>query len=561
MPKKHKRTFIARPSNTAPHTLVSSLGRDANRHRPATSSPETSVNDLISHLRRTQVPSSSDTPSPSRAQTFESSRSVPPSLRNVLDLPEAQAPRSRPNATPQTVIGRRRRPTPGPPPPESWLAGNNRDSSNEDFEVSPAAQRVIYRLQRLPDVTFPEEGSLQHAVLKSMALNFALHLDYDGNFLLELPLHVRVRLFSYVASFGHAQQLAKRMKGLKPLLLTEVEPAGNTDDEPDIELQSYVDEDLKTSRLDLGCAMGNWLSFKQLTQILFGSKRPETATAQDRIETIPESWEEHTAEYSANVIPQSLSEGLRFANLRYLSLAHPNKDSVSWDSLNRLLSRLSTITHLSLAHWPAPFRGRAGDRPWYERHRSTGESSAILRTLCYNTYCLKWLDLEGCSDWISDLTWADCDAQGNIYPLTSTGPVWNKPWRDIEWINLAPGWNLVDLETWNKRFHSVSFQGSDIQSGLLDTPVYAPPHGLGTAGDFDLNSEDQRTAFYHYQKTAETWLEEIRRSVKVYQQLVRIRAFFRGKRIEAITGAEGLDLDEIHRQISSIAQLARQRLS
>ncbi|KAI5308989.1 hypothetical protein KEM55_004360, partial [Ascosphaera atra] len=68
------------------------------------------------------------------------------------------------------------------------------------------------------------------------------------------------------------------------------------------------------------------------------------------------------------------------------------------------------------------------------------EAASILRKLSRATYCLKWLDLEGCSEWIAALVFTPPDqAKG------STGPEWNASWRGIEWLSLGPGWRPGDL--------------------------------------------------------------------------------------------------------------------
>lgn len=582
MPKKRTRTFIARPADTAHHTLLSSEVRERDRFRPTASCSGASVNDLISHLRRTQIPTSADeSHSSSSPRAFTLPRSVPPSLRTVLDLPEAQTPRSRPNAPPRTVLGvRPRRPTPGPAPPESWLSEGSRDSAlPADDEVSSVdAQKIIYRLQRLPYVSasgFPEEQSLKHAVLKSMASNFAWHVQYDGTFLTQLPWHTRALLLSYVACFGR-EKFDKRM-GLKLLFPTQKEYTEMTRDQPELADQSFSDAASLITRFDLGGAMGNWLSFRQLTNALFVPGCSSTAASLNQTQaTIPDSWDqcdvavsEHSDQGAASTIPISFHEGLRFTNLRYLSLAHPNPRNVSWDSLLRLLPHLSTITHLSLAHWPAPCHGSPRDRPlcftlWTE-------TSSILRELSRQTYCLRWLDLEGCSDWIFGLTWDNHPARTYTYPPELSGPEWNKAWRNIQWINLAPGWNLVDMKAWNSRPLGLP---ADTKTGIsildfhnesLTVPAYSTPKDLGTFSRSNSGAKDEESlflqlqAFIRYRKTVERWHQQICHARNTFADILQIRGP-RGKRIQGLTGEEGLDMEYISRFLADTAPLADQFL-
>lgn len=585
MPKKRTRTFIAKPAHTAHHTLVSTGARESDRFHPTASASDASVNDLISHLRRTQVSTSAHESQPSSSpHTLALARSVPPSLRTVLDLPEAQTPRSRPNAPPRIVPGtRRRRPTPGPAPPESWLSEGARGSVlPEGFDLSSAdARKIIFRLQRLPDVRstgFPGEQTFKHAILKDMASNFSWHVDYDGLFLTQLPWHIRALLLSYIACFGGEEKLDRRMMGLKLLFPTQTEYAEITREQPGLASEIYSDPASLITRLDLGGAMGNWLSFRQLTQELFvTTERTDTATSPNLTqENIPDSWDQYDEavskdphRWAASGIPQSLDEGLRFNKLRLLSLAHPNPSSVSWDSLLRLLSRLSTITHLSLAHWPAPFRGSARHRP--AKFKLSEETSAILRQLSRFTYCLKWLDVEGCSDWISALTWEGHSSHSYPGRQGSTGPEWNGAWRDIQWVNLAPGWNLVDQASWNGRpldlpiNTKTSISAPDFKIDPLAVPAYSTPKDFGAGRYLNLDAEDEellflrQRAFIRYHKTVESWYNQTCEARSTYAEIRQIRGP-RGKRIAALTGAEGLEMENISRFLADTTPLVEKFL-
>lgn len=194
---------------------------------------------------------------------------------------------------------------------------------------------------------------------------------------------------------------------------------------------------------------------------LDAEKGKETVSAA----AIAESWEEEADSATVAPLPSTLSVPV-FSNLTRLSLAHPGTWA-SWTGLLKLSTKLNTITHLSLAYWPIPSttpnalttdmvskqtRVSLGGSHFYsEIDDDWDESANILRRLSLNTYCLKWLDLEGCA-WHKALTFqlppnprAGTLAFENndewVKPSSSCpGPDWNDAWRQIEYLNLSQGW-------------------------------------------------------------------------------------------------------------------------
>jgi len=215
-----------------------------------------------------------------------------------------------------------------------------------------------------------------------------------------------------------------------------------------------VSEDSEITRLDLSGALGN---FKQMSKDLILRHKmdgPEISLALQ--DTIPSSWDENPESKPAP-LPR-LKSFVRFENLRFLSLASPDPRNASWATLLHLLSHISTLTHLSLAYWPVPtLASRVEKTPIRRSIRSSSSSSntptlpsllendgveilSVLRKLSKATYCLKWLDLEGCGDWTSVLRWDGITVNGELNLSACFGPEWNGSWRDIEWVELGPGW-------------------------------------------------------------------------------------------------------------------------
>ncbi|KAL5333240.1 hypothetical protein BJX70DRAFT_392342 [Aspergillus crustosus] len=554
--KHHKNTF-AKPISTPHHSLASSSLRSSQNdpfRAPATAAPaeQPSVNDLINHLRRTQVSPSS--PDGNRIPQYVTPRTVHPSLRNLLDIPETPPPRPRPDARRTGIVGRRLRRTAGPPPPASWLS--------DDTETG----RVIYRLERLPGTKFPSERSF-----------WAWHVAYDGQFLGLLPTHIKMLLLSYVGYYARDQPLAGLVRGLKPLFVNTGSPDGSGHDRA-------TESDAEVTHLDLSGAVGRWISLKQLSTELFLQKK-KTLAETDATNSVPQSWEDDYEENpdpsSNNTIPKAL-QPLRFQNLQHLSLAHPHPASASWTSLINLLSRLSTITHLSLAHWPVPTStpnalnakirpsqggpgiSYSGTDAYAALENNWAEAASILRRLARVTYCLKWLDLEGCGDWIPALHW---EAQAATGGRRTFGPEWNGAWRDIEYIRLGPGW-LPDLDEENDLVTFTSIPtgippapSSTPQSRALTFSIHAPPPR--TMADLptreaqpptepkSLQTWDVEVERRKYRRAKElvNYRDSIRAAKAVQRRILQTRKDGRGKWVNFSFGLEGLEEDLLVRML------------
>ncbi|KAE8375346.1 hypothetical protein BDV26DRAFT_267972 [Aspergillus bertholletiae] len=566
MPKKHHRSTFTKPASTAHHTLASSGLRD-DRFRSA-SNEQPSVNELINHLRRTQV---SNSPSEDGARTSfrtVAPRSVHPSLRNLLELPETPPPRPRPDARRAGVGGRRVRRTAGPPPPESWLSGNysleNSEETGMGFSTAET-ERIIYRLDRLPGTTFPQRTTLLHMLLKSMASHWAWHLEYDGQFLAILPSHMKVLLLSYIGIHARDQPLRGMMSGLRPLF-EKHRPEGD---------DVLQENDSEISRLDLGGAVGRWMTWKQLSSELIVSSKP-SAMHHTAKEPVPASWEDESNGDDVPTVevdmlsPKILNHGLRFENLRYLSLAHPVPSATDWNSLIHLLSRVSTITHLSLAHWPVPtvtpnainasvrhptqrslVFAYGGTDAYSSFENNWAEAAGILRRLSRATYCLKWLDLEGCSDWIPALNWDGVGPDGEAY---AAGPEWNGSWRDVEFVRLGPGWlpHIDDNELLpppsspgQYTAPSSSLASSSSVPRSLAFSMHAPSPEQETDTDnlpWDVEVERLK---YHREKELERYREAMRAAKAVQQRVLRMRKTGKGKWVHFSFGLEGLEEDAL----------------
>lgn len=114
MPRKYAPTYTkAKPTYVHP-SLQSSRAASSS----ASSEPQT-VNQRIQQLRREQAPRATQEQR-DELTSVVSSRTVPPDLRRILQIPEVNAPKPKAGLRSRRAIGAAR-PPPGPAAPTSWL--------------------------------------------------------------------------------------------------------------------------------------------------------------------------------------------------------------------------------------------------------------------------------------------------------------------------------------------------------------------------------------------------------------------------------------------------------
>ena len=480
MPKKrHDKALLIKP------------GSQVVRASPSRQNESTpSVNDLIRESRKLQFKNEPTASTPLTA-------SVPPHLRDVLNLPVPQAPA--PRAGIRSVGPLRQRRIPGPPPPRSWLVDSRHASASEPT-VDYHGQRIQTKHSTLPADSFPEEGSLLHMTLKELATSWEWHAEFDGSYLAMLPTSIKQSLLSYIAVYAEGV----RLNPLRLLLL----------------LEDDVDSRREVTRLDLTGGVGMWTSLRQLKNDLANhdpSPAMRTPILPELSTFIPASWDEDAEERISSIQPTISPSGIIFKNLKHLSLALSPGSSASWKDLIRLTSEIATIASLSLAYWPQPtYTPRAavtrtiirpasnmpgtvygGSNVYTAMDNDWREAAGILRSLSRMLYCLRWLDLTGCGDWYDALVWQ---------PERGTaGPEWNGSWRGVEHICLSVGWKPVPP--------------------VVDEVV----SGVGASEGWDVHVERQR---YYHSKELERHGKISRSAEAVVQHLRSLRKSAGGKWID-----------------------------
>ncbi|GAB7359651.1 hypothetical protein MBLNU230_g6830t1 [Neophaeotheca triangularis] len=447
MPKK-------RTPNFKPYSTTSAT---SNTNTP-NNAPTGSVNEKLSALRLEETP---EALAKKRALAEAANqKSVHPSVRGLLGQAETAPPKPKAG-----VRARERLRTPGPAPPKSWTKGSASGAGGmaglavprrkrlagqkKQAEIDRRRPREPQRLANMMGFPWAEEKSgvvpkLSHLTLKALARNWDLLDEEDYPALVDLPLHLRLKLISFLGVYGPTIDV-----GVLKALLQDVKVLGS---------------------LDLGGLAGHGeLTIRRLTQFIRGRKEFFTASSDGlAIEhSAPESWEledaTHGQPHLASVLPSC-----RVSALAYLSLSHP-PPTVSWGDLLALSKHTTQLRYLSLAYWPRPTltpnlatttvtnsRGpdvTAGGSHFYsDLDSDTAEPFVLLRRLSANTNFLEWLDLEGCR-WIVALAVGEkgvpgeqaekgAETQNDDWSSSGSGVrhTCHDNWRALSYINCSQGW-------------------------------------------------------------------------------------------------------------------------
>lgn len=351
-----------------------------------------SVNDLLRSLRAADAAAAADRP----YEPPVLAPSMPASIRQLLGVPDTPSP---PPRRRQSRLEPPQGPAP-PPPPGPWP-----HRCRGCVDGLPGLARV------------PPPSSLAATCLRRLARNWRFHRGYDRYYLAALPTGLRVLLLSYVARYGPDDGVG--YEGLKALLRPRDDMldafAGNGD----------------FCRLDLAGSVGRSLSFQQLRDLV----APPGNAAQQ------ESWE------AAPSVPPALQPPLH--SLKILSLADP-PPGIQWSKLLAFALCVPTLTHLSLANWPAPSvapncnAAKAPPLTGFPPDQYPGatnfyslsldgdysDAAMVLRRLSNALYCLEWLSLDGCDGWANALRWNTADAPGID---------WKRSWGKVRVVSLRGG--------------------------------------------------------------------------------------------------------------------------
>ncbi|KAF1822030.1 uncharacterized protein K489DRAFT_380766 [Dissoconium aciculare CBS 342.82] len=370
--------------------------------------------------------------------------SVPPTVGNLIGLPVGQPPQ-RVNGPRSTTRPR----VPGPAAPESWsrrsslntlLSIRARRRSNPAVFAKRSRPDALLRFESLTGLEpkasqgFP---ALLHLALKAAAQHWDLFDRDDLPALVELPIRLRLRLLSYLGYFGPTIDI--------------------------VTFEALTKSDEPVRCLDLGGLVGHGaLTLPRLTKTLKAAK--SDAAASSNVQHIADSWDSEDAMVPILGPSPNVSH---FDQLTHLCLSHP-PPSILWKDLLSLSKQVPKLTHLSLAYWARPTltpnlatttvtsahlpeMSAGGSHLYSGIDRDYSEPASLLRQLSGNLLRLKWLDLEGCGDWMpalgelgelgSENTARPEDNFGASVTKTTVSMIFVDHWKNLEYLNCAQGWS------------------------------------------------------------------------------------------------------------------------
>ncbi|PIA94651.1 hypothetical protein CB0940_08885 [Cercospora beticola] len=508
MPKKQRNNYLKQLQGT------SSGNKAAGTNVANTKS---SVNEKLSELRKLGGKDAAK----KKAELAESAtnhKSVHPSLKGILGIAESAPPK--PKRAARVRLPNR---TPGPAPPASWTktpgwtrslalrTGQRRFRRNGTTDIDRNRPEKLGRFALLSSIDDDDDynrrpGSLVHFALKTAAENWDMFDEEDLPMLAELPLRLRLKLLSYLGFYGPAidiNTLDALTSGTEPL-----------------------------SHLDLAGLIGSdGLSIPRLTK-LAKEQKPMPQSAESTTDAVVESWDQDSSFEAA--LSMSIPEA-RFSSLTHLSLSHP-PPGVSWRDLLALSRHTPSLAHLSLAYWQRPTLTpnlatatvssqhspdvHAGGSHYYSAlDQDMYEPAAIIRQLSNNLLSLRWLDLEGCTDWCAALSFVwNSDAATNDVDDTwaqqsTTTSIWAGNWKNFSYLNLSQGWvpNIATLHLLPRQ------QMSSFRKALLDK--FTEQVGLAQLG---LEQESDNMSLVA-QRKAQIWSEVEEQAMRVGRDINNLR--------------------------------------
>lgn len=294
----------------------------------------------------------------------------------------------------------------------------------------------------LPGTYLPAPRSFIDLILRRIAADWDIHRVFNQYYLYSIPAHLKSALIRWI---GIASPDGLLLEDLKLILLPSPEYAeegeGEEEEEGEESSAQHAAVNAEVNYLDLSGALGRSLTLKEVSELLFPSKKLLQDVGEPQ-----ESWDE------SETIPSP--PRVLLPNLTHLSLAlDPQQASeASWKQLLAISSKLTTITHLSLAYWPDPCltprarlstvttpQGQSvayGGTSYYSHSvdHDWSEALLVLRMLSRNLYALEFLDLTGCAPWFKALM---LQSEHDFVD-------WAGSWGKVTLLRIYTGWTPGD---------------------------------------------------------------------------------------------------------------------
>lgn len=304
------------------------------------------------------------------------------------------------------------------------------DTVDQSFSRSLRINYPSLDSTALAGALLPHPRSLIAITLKSLAVDWDVHRVYNQYHLYSIPSHLKSALIRYV---GLSSEGGISLSDLRTILL----PPERIDNDDKLDDQASANSEITC--LDLSGSIGRSLTLKDVCSLLFSHFKADL-----NVEELQDSWE------AADISPGP--PRFLLPNLTHLSLAldPQSKRDVLWKQLLTLSSKLSNVTHLSLAYWPEPcLTPRAktstvsssyghkipyGGTTIYSHSldQEWSEALLVLRMLSNHFYKLEYLDLTGCASWFEALQ----RREGHDFID------WSGSWGKVAVLRLSVGWKL-----------------------------------------------------------------------------------------------------------------------
>jgi len=324
-----------------------------------------------------------------------SSRDAPPSVNDLLSsLRKSQVPADQ---------------RAGPAPPPSWNLINDRLGSKKrtkdglhphDVNELPGLDAYPKKSRTAePRASERDERSLQNMCMRLMAVEWEFMREFERNNLAGLPTRLRMQLLSNIAVYGPVEGVG--FEGMKSIV-----DFPEDQDDPGKEESDGHNEDFY--RLDLSGSVGRSVSFKQLVELV------EKPVEEIRLQSQNDSWDDnlirtltpripHLTHLSLSHPPSTISwpKFLQFSKyvptLTHLSLAHWPVPCLTPNSKSTVVS---SKFGRDIQYGGTNFYSHSLDNDF-------SEAASILRRLASTLYDLEYLDITGCTSWIRALLWRE----------------------------------------------------------------------------------------------------------------------------------------------------------
>ncbi|RMZ84656.1 hypothetical protein DV737_g1163, partial [Chaetothyriales sp. CBS 132003] len=385
MPKKrHTQALRIKPGDS---NNSSALQTSQQQERKRT---RRSVNELIRESRRLQFHKQGGFGTP-----VVTTGSVPPQVRQALNLPEPEGPALRPGLV---------------------VAGHGRNGTERDL------------------------------ALKELAGQWNWHAEYYGEWLAEeLPVQKREALLSYIGVYSAARA---RVNPLRLLFMTALDEESRAE-VMRLDLTGAIGAwtTLKQLHRDLGPAVAA-AEDERGAGMGVPDAWDEDHPIGPQLQRLPSGPMFKNLQHLSLALSPGQMSGASWKDLIQLAgkVSTITSLSLAFWPLPTYTPRAASSRVVVPSATSRPQVVYGGTNMYSPFDDDWRESAGILRSLSRALYCLKWLDLTGCASWFPALTWTGEE-------VDHVALDWNGWWRGVQQICLAVGWEPIEPQAKSEEDH------------------------------------------------------------------------------------------------------------